>query len=138
MIADEAEAIVAPITTVSATVQNRLANGSISAIPFALMLPFASLFWTVALTVVIGATIASASSAIIVYALDLVPGKIGTMAGLFFGLSFGMAGVGAAALGSLADATSIDTVYRVCAFLPLIGLLTVFLPDLGRPARRIA
>ncbi|HZK90243.1 MAG TPA: MFS transporter [Stellaceae bacterium] len=110
----------------------------IGAIPFALMLPFASLFWTVALTVVIGATIASASSAIIVYALDLVPGKIGTMAGLFFGLSFGMAGVGAAALGSLADATSIDTVYRVCAFLPLIGLLTVFLPDLGRPARRIA
>jgi FSR family fosmidomycin resistance protein-like MFS transporter len=110
----------------------------IGAIPFALMLPFASLLWTAVLTVVIGATMASASSAIIVYALDLVPGKIGTMAGLFFGLSFGMAGVGAAALGSLADATSIDTVYRVCAFLPLIGLLTVFLPDLGRPARYAA
>jgi MFS transporter, FSR family, fosmidomycin resistance protein len=111
--------------------------GSIlGAIPFALMLPFATLFWTAVLTVVIGATMASASSAIIVYALDLVPGKIGTMAGLFFGLSFGMAGVGAAALGSLADATSITMVYRVCAYLPLIGLLTVFLPDLGRPARR--
>jgi FSR family fosmidomycin resistance protein-like MFS transporter len=111
--------------------------GSIlGAIPFALMLPFASLFWTAALTVIIGATMASASSAIIVYALDLVPGRIGTMAGLFFGLSFGMAGIGAAALGSLADMTSIDTVYRVCAYLPLIGLLTVFLPDLGRPARR--
>lgn len=110
----------------------------IGAIPFALVLPFASLFWTAVLTVIIGATMASASSAIIVYALDLVPGKIGTMAGLFFGLSFGMAGVGAAALGSLADATSIDTVYRVCAFLPLIGLLTVFLPDLGRPARHAA
>jgi FSR family fosmidomycin resistance protein-like MFS transporter len=111
--------------------------GSIlGAIPFALMLPFASLFWTAVLTVIIGATMASASSAIIVYALDLVPGKIGTMAGLFFGLSFGMAGVGAAALGGLADATSIDAVYRVCAFLPLIGLLTVLLPDLGRPARR--
>ncbi|MBV8775917.1 MAG: MFS transporter [Alphaproteobacteria bacterium] len=108
----------------------------VGAIPFALMLPFASLFWTAVLTVIIGATMASASSAIIVYALDLVPGKIGTMAGLFFGLSFGMAGVGAAALGSLADATGIATVYRVCAYLPLIGLLTVFLPDLGRPARR--
>jgi FSR family fosmidomycin resistance protein-like MFS transporter len=111
--------------------------GSIlGAIPFALMLPFANLFWTSILTVCVGATMASASSAIIVYALDLVPGKIGTMAGLFFGLSFGMAGVGAAALGGLADATSIDTVYRVCAYLPLIGLLTVLLPDLGRPARR--
>jgi FSR family fosmidomycin resistance protein-like MFS transporter len=110
--------------------------GSIlGAIPFALMLPFASLFWTAVLTVAVGATMASASSAIIVYALDLVPGKIGTMAGLFFGLSFGMAGVGAAALGSLADATSIDTVYRVCAYLPLIGLLTVMLPDLRRTAR---
>ncbi|HWB48837.1 MAG TPA: MFS transporter [Stellaceae bacterium] len=110
--------------------------GSIlGAIPFALMLPYASLFWTCILTVVIGASMASASSAIIVYALDLVPGKIGTMAGLFFGLSFGMAGVGAAALGSLADATSITTVYHVCAYLPLIGLLTIFLPNLGRPVR---
>jgi FSR family fosmidomycin resistance protein-like MFS transporter len=105
--------------------------GSIlGAIPFALMLPFADLFWTCILTVAVGATMASASSAIIVYALDLVPGKIGTMAGLFFGLSFGMAGVGAAALGSLADATSIETVYQFCAYLPLIGLLTVLLPDL--------
>jgi FSR family fosmidomycin resistance protein-like MFS transporter len=111
--------------------------GSIlGAVPFALMLPFANLFWTPILTVLIGATMASASSAIIVYAIDLVPGKIGTMAGLFFGLSFGMAGVGAAALGSLADWTSIDTVYRVCAFLPLMGLLTVFLPDLRRAVRR--
>jgi MFS transporter, FSR family, fosmidomycin resistance protein len=110
--------------------------GSIlGAIPFALMLPFANLFWTCILTVAVGATMASASSAIIVYALDLVPGKIGTMAGLFFGLSFGMAGVGAAALGGLADATSIETVYRVCAYLPLIGLLTVMLPDLRRAAR---
>src|SRR5215831_13779162 len=97
------------------------------------MLPFASLFWTAVLTVVIGATMASASSAIIVYALDLVPGKIGTMAGLFFGLSFGLAGVGAALLGRLADATSIDFVYRLCAFLPAIGLLAAFLPNLGRP-----
>ena len=113
--------------------------GSIlGAIPFALMLPFANLFWTPILTVVIGASMASASSAIIVYALDLVPGKIGTMAGMFFGFSFGMAGIGAAALGQLADATSIDTVYHFCAYLPLIGLLTVFLPDLGRPTHRAA
>ena len=108
--------------------------GSIlGAIPFALMLPFANLFWTPILTVIIGASMASASSASIVYALDLVPGKVGTMAGMFFGFSFGMAGIGAAALGKLADVTSIDTVYHFCAYLPLIGLLTVFLPDLGRP-----
>ncbi len=104
-------------------------------LPFTLVLPYAGLFWTGILTVVIGMTLASASSAIVVYAFDLVPGRIGTMAGLFFGLSFGLAGVGAAALGKLADATSIEFVYRVCAFLPLIGLLTVFLPDIGRTMR---
>jgi FSR family fosmidomycin resistance protein-like MFS transporter len=108
----------------------------VGAIPFALMLPYANLFWTPILTMAVGATMASASSAIIVYALDLVPGKIGTMAGLFFGLGFGMAGIGAAALGKIADATSIDAVYHVCAFLPLIGLLTVFLPNLGRPGQQ--
>jgi FSR family fosmidomycin resistance protein-like MFS transporter len=105
-------------------------------VPFTLALPHADLMWTGVLSVVIGLTLASASSAIIVYAFDLVPGKIGTVAGLFFGLSFGLAGVGAVALGWLADATSIDFVYQICAFLPLIGLLTIFLPDLGRPIRR--
>jgi FSR family fosmidomycin resistance protein-like MFS transporter len=104
-------------------------------LPFTLALPYANLFWTGILTLIIGVTIASASSTIIVYALDLVPGKIGMIAGLFFGLSFGLAGVGAAVLGRLADATSIDFVYRLCAFLPAIGLLTAFLPNLGRPAR---
>ena len=104
-------------------------------VPFTLALPHADLVWTAILSVVIGLTLASASSAIIVYAFDLVPGKIGTIAGLFFGLSFGLAGVGAVALGWLADATSIDFVYQICAFLPLIGLLTIFLPDLGRPMR---
>jgi MFS transporter, FSR family, fosmidomycin resistance protein len=107
-------------------------------LPFTLALPYANLFWTGLLTVIIGMTLASASSAIVVYAFDLAPGKIGTMAGLFFGLSFGLAGVGAAALGKLADATSIDFVYQVCAFLPLIGLLTVFLPDIGRTSRAAA
>src|SRR5882672_10566512 len=104
--------------------------------PFTLALPHADLLWTAILSVVIGLTLASASSAIIVYAFDLVPGRIGTIAGLFFGLSFGLAGVGAVALGWLADATSIDFVYQICAFLPLIGRLTILLPDLGRPMRR--
>lgn len=106
----------------------------VGVIPFTLALPYVGLFWTGILTVVIGLTLASATSAIIVYALDLVPGKIGMISGLFFGLSFGLAGVGAAALGRLADATGIDTVYHICAFLPMIGLLTVFLPNIGRPA----
>jgi len=105
----------------------------VGVIPFTLALPYAGLFWTAILSVVIGLTLASASSAIIVYALDLMPGRIGMVSGMFFGLSFGLAGVGAAVLGILADLTSIDTVYRVCAFLPLIGLLTALLPNLGRP-----
>jgi MFS transporter, FSR family, fosmidomycin resistance protein len=105
----------------------------VGVLPFTLVLPYVDLFWTGILSVVIGLTLASASSAIIVYALDLVPGRIGMVAGLFFGLSFGLGGIGAAALGALADATSIDYVYQLCAFLPLIGLLTALLPDLGRP-----
>jgi FSR family fosmidomycin resistance protein-like MFS transporter len=105
----------------------------VGVLPFALMLPYVDLFWTGILTVAIGLILASASSAIIVYALELVPGKVGTVAGLFFGLSFGMAGIGAVALGRLADATSIDYVYQICAFLPLLGLLTVLLPNISRP-----
>jgi len=98
--------------------------------PFTLALPFANLAWTVALSVVIGAILASAFSAILVYAQDLLPGNVGLVAGLFFGLAFGIAGVASALLGRLADHTSIEHVYRVCSFLPLIGLLTAFLPDL--------
>ncbi len=104
-------------------------------LPFTLMLPHASLFWTGVLSVVIGLILASAFSAILVYAQELVPGKVGTISGLFFGFAFGMGGLGAALLGELADLTSIDTVYRVCAFLPVIGLLTVFLPNLERMRR---
>jgi FSR family fosmidomycin resistance protein-like MFS transporter len=104
-------------------------------IPFSLMLPYASLFWTGILTVCIGSILALASSAIVVYAIDLVPGRIGMIAGLFFGLSFGLAGIGAAVLGRVADFTSITFVYHVCAFLPLLGLLTIFLPDVGRRIR---
>jgi FSR family fosmidomycin resistance protein-like MFS transporter len=98
--------------------------------PFTLLLPFANLAWTVVLTVFIGAILASAFSAILVYAQDLLPGNVGLVAGLFFGLAFGIAGAGSALLGRLADHTSIDHVYHVCSFLPLIGLLTIFLPNL--------
>jgi len=102
-------------------------------LPFTLVLPYANLFWTGVLSVVIGLVLASAFSAILVYAQELVPGKIGTISGLFFGLAFGMGGLGAALLGRLADATSIGFVYKVCSFLPVIGLLTAFLPDLEIP-----
>ncbi|HVS90005.1 MAG TPA: MFS transporter [Candidatus Acidoferrum sp.] len=99
-------------------------------LPFTLLLPYASLFWTSILSVVIGLILASAFSAILVYAQELLPGKVGTISGLFFGFAFGLGGVGAALLGKLADFTSIDFVYRVCAFLPVIGLLTALLPNL--------
>ena len=104
--------------------------------PFTLLLPYANLFWTGVLTVIIGVVLASAFSAILVYAQELIPGKVGMVAGLFFGLAFGLAGIGAAVLGDLADATSISYVYKVCSFLPLIGVLTVLLPDVERkPAK---
>lgn len=107
----------------------------LGALPFTLLLPAASLFWTGPLTVVIGLILASAFPAIVVFAQDLVPGKVGMISGLFFGFSFGMGGLGAALLGWLADRTSIETVYRVCAFLPAIGILAAWLPKLEHPAR---
>jgi FSR family fosmidomycin resistance protein-like MFS transporter len=100
--------------------------------PFSLLLPHATLMWTAVLSVFIGVILSSAFSAILVYAQELVPGKVGMIAGLFFGLAFGMAGVGSALLGRLADATSISYVYEVCAYLPLIGLLTGLLPNLEK------
>jgi len=98
--------------------------------PFALLLPHASLFWVGILVVPIGMILASAFSAILVYAQELIPGKVGLVAGLFFGFAFGMGGIGSALLGKLADSTSIEYVFNVCAFLPLIGLLTGFLPNI--------
>lgn len=100
--------------------------------PFALLLPYCNLFWTGALTVIIGLVLSSAFSAILVYAQELIPGKVGMVAGLFFGFAFGIAGIGSALLGRLADSTSIEYVFMVCSFLPLIGLLTGFLPNLER------
>ena len=99
-------------------------------LPFTLMLPYANLFWTGALMVIIGVVMASAFATIVVFAQELMPGRVGMVAGIFFGVAFGMGGLGAAALGVLADYTSIDFVFRVCSFLPAIGLLTVFLPNL--------
>jgi MFS transporter, FSR family, fosmidomycin resistance protein len=99
-------------------------------LPFTLLLPHASLAWTAPLTVIIGFILASAFPAIVVYAQELVPGRVGMISGLFFGFAFGIGGLGAALLGLLADDTSIEFVYRICAYLPLIGLLAALLPDI--------
>jgi len=99
-------------------------------LPFTLLLPYVNLLWTTLLSVLIGMVLASAFSAILVYAQELVPGRVGMISGLFFGFAFGLGGVGAALLGKLADLTSLTFVYHVCAFLPAIGILTAFLPDL--------
>lgn len=98
--------------------------------PFAMLLPHANLFWTGALLVPIGVILASAFSAILVYAQELIPGRVGLVAGLFFGFAFGMGGIGSALLGNLADDTSIGYVFSICAFLPLMGLITGFLPNI--------
>lgn len=111
----------------------RVIWGSIlGVLPFTLVLPYANLFWTVVLTVPIGLILASAFSAIVVYAQELMPSRVGAVAGLFFGFAFGMGALGAAALGWLADQTSIGYVYRVCAFLPIIGIVTALLPNLRK------
>lgn len=108
----------------------------LGAAPFTLLLPHMNLFGTVALAVVIGVIIASAFSAILVYATDLIPGKVGLVAGLFFGFAFGMGGIGSAVLGWIADSTSIEYVFSICAYLPLIGILTGFLPNIEGSKKR--
>ena len=105
-------------------------------LPFTLAMPYVNLFWTVVLSAIIGTILASAFPAIVVYAQELLPGKVGMISGLFFGLAFGTAGIAAALLGELADYTSITFVYRACAFMPLLGLLTAFLPDIEGAMRR--
>jgi FSR family fosmidomycin resistance protein-like MFS transporter len=112
----------------------------VGVLPFTLLLPHANLLWTAVLTVPIGVILASAFPAIIVYAQELLPGRTGTVAGLFFGFAFGMGGIGAAVLGKVADSFGINLVYEICAFLPVIGLLAGFLPDVDssggvKPAR---
>ncbi|MBA4167327.1 MAG: MFS transporter [Chitinophagaceae bacterium] len=104
----------------------------LGAAPFTLLLPDANLFWTGVLAVIIGIIIASAFSAILVYATELIPGKVGLVSGLFFGFAFGMGGLGSALLGRLADLTSINFVFEICAYLPLLGIITGFLPNLEK------
>lgn len=99
-------------------------------LPFTLVLPYVDLFWTSVLSVVIGLILSSAFSAIIVYGQELMPGRVGMVAGLFFGVAFGLGGIGAAVIGQIADATSIEYVYHLCSFLPALGILTIFLPSL--------
>jgi FSR family fosmidomycin resistance protein-like MFS transporter len=101
-------------------------------LPFSLALPYANLFWTGVLSALIGVILASAFSAILVYAQELLPGRVGLVSGLFFGFAFGIGGIGAAILGKLADVKSIEFVYHLCAWLPAIGLLTAWLPDLRK------
>ena len=108
----------------------------LGALPFTLMLPYADLFWTGVLTIVINLIMSSAFAAILIYALELLPGRVGLVGGFFYGVTFGLAGIAAALLGALADQVGIETVYRMCAFLPAMGLLAFFLPRLGAmPAR---
>ena len=109
----------------------------LGALPFTLLLPFAGLFWTTVLSVVIGLVLASAFPAIVVYGQELMPGRVGMVAGLFFGFSFGMGGLGAALIGVLADAKGIEWVYRLCSFLPALGILAVLLPNVERHGRAI-
>lgn len=110
--------------------RKRVIWGSILGVaPFSLWLPHADLFTTAVLSVIIGLILASAFSAILVYAQELMPGKVGMVAGLFFGLAFGIAGIGSAVLGRVADQHGINHVFQICAYLPLLGLLTIFLPD---------
>ncbi len=108
----------------------------LGAAPFALVMPYANLAWTGILAFVIGLILASAFSAILVFAQELIPGKVGTVSGLFFGLAFGMAGIGAAVLGKLADHYGIEFVYHLCSYLPLLGVFTAFLPDLTQRTDR--
>lgn len=105
--------------------------------PFTILLPHANLFWTSVLSVIIGVIMASAFSAILVYAQELLPGKIGLVSGLFFGFAFGIAGIGSALLGKLADYAGLETVFGICAYLPLLGIITAFLPDLRKPALKV-
>jgi MFS transporter, FSR family, fosmidomycin resistance protein len=133
---------VAAGTVIGGPVGDRIGRKSViwvsilGVLPFTLLLPYSNLFWTEILSVVIGLILASAFSVIVVYAQELVPGKVGMISGLCFGFAFGMAGLGAAVLGWLADLTSVNFVYMVCSYLPAMGLLAAFLPDIERPGMK--
>ena len=107
----------------------------LGALPFTLVLPYADLFWTGVLTIVINVIMSSAFAAILIYAMDLLPGRVGLVGGFFYGLTLGLGGIAAALLGGLADWLGIETVYKLCSFIPLIGLLAWFLPRLSEGTR---
>jgi FSR family fosmidomycin resistance protein-like MFS transporter len=107
----------------------------IGVLPFTLALPYANLEWTIVLTIIIGLILSSAFSNIVVFAQELVPGRVGMIAGVFFGFAFGMGGIAAALLGIVADVKGIDFVYRICSYLPLLGLLTIFLPNMKQASK---
>jgi FSR family fosmidomycin resistance protein-like MFS transporter len=109
----------------------------LGALPFTLMLPYAGLLWTAILTIIIGTIMASSMAVIVVFAQDLIPGRIGMVSGLFLGFAFGMGGIGAALLGQLADHTSLQYVYKICSFLPAMGIVAAFLPDIERKVRQL-
>ena len=110
----------------------------VGVLPFTLALPYANLEWTLVLTVLIGLILSSAFSNIVVFAQELVPGRVGMIAGIFFGFAFGIGGIAAAALGALADINGIDFVFQVTSYLPLLGLLTVLLPNFTKAPRALA
>ena len=104
----------------------------LGAAPFSLIMPHANLLWTCILSILIGLILSSAFSAILVYAQELLPSKLGLISGLFFGLAFGIAGIASAVLGGLADKFGIEYVYQLCAYMPLLGLIAWFLPDIRK------
>jgi FSR family fosmidomycin resistance protein-like MFS transporter len=104
--------------------------------PFTMLLPFVDLTWTCILSFVVGLILSSAFSAIVVFAQELMPGKVGAVSGLFFGFAFGIGGIGAAVLGAVADSYGIEFVYRLCAYLPLLGMVAAFLPNIEHPKPR--
>jgi FSR family fosmidomycin resistance protein-like MFS transporter len=105
----------------------------LGALPFTLALPYADLFWTGVLTIIIGMLMASAFPAILVYAHELIPGRVGLVSGMFFGLAFGLGGLGAAVLGHVADSQGIAFIYQLCSYLPALGLVAFFLPNFDVP-----
>ncbi len=107
----------------------------LGAVPFTLALPYANLFWANVLVILIGLIISSAFSAIVVMAQELVPGRVGLIAGIFFGFAFGMGGLAAAVLGIVADYRGIEYVFMICSYLPLLGILTIFLPSMSKPQK---
>jgi FSR family fosmidomycin resistance protein-like MFS transporter len=120
------------VPSANAAISSRITFSILGVLPFTLTLPYADFTWTVVLSIIIGFVLSSAFPAIIVFAQELMPGRVGMIAGIFYGFAFGAGGIAAAALGAIADVTSIEYVFWLCSFLPLAGLLTLFLPNMRK------